>query len=100
MACHVSETFVQQHKLSITKAPVSVEVANGTLLTSPGYVSAKLKLQGYYEELKFLVTPLPDGVDVLLGDQWSRNEQVIADYGSDQTANHPPTMWLGKKRVR
>ena len=100
MACHVSETFVRTHKLAITKDPVSVEVANGALLTSPGYVRAKLKLQGYCEEIKLLVTPLPLGVDVLLGDQWSRKEQVIADYGSDHTANHPPNMWLGKKRVR
>jgi Reverse transcriptase (RNA-dependent DNA polymerase)/Retroviral aspartyl protease len=77
----ISGAFVRQHGLQVHQQGLLVKMADGSEVTSPGYVQVKLRIQRYNHSVLFWVMDLAPGFDVVLGTPWSKTHGVRADYG-------------------
>jgi hypothetical protein len=59
-------------------------MADGSQVTSPGYVQVKIQMQHYIQSVLFWVLDLSPGFDAVLGTPWSTAHGVLADYGWQQ----------------
>lgn len=93
--CFISHRFAKENRLTV-KGPVSsVVLADGSSKAVQGRIKAKLRIQGYSDEVECFVTDLVPGFDIILGDDWSRKHQVAADYCPTQ-----PVLKLGTTGVK
>jgi hypothetical protein len=70
-------------KLKPTHNNWTVTVANQETVKVLGSVNLQINIQGYTDEVKFLVIPM--AYDMILGNRWARSRQAIVDYGKTQT---------------
>ena len=78
--CFISQSFVERNKLHVTGKVSSVVLGDGSSKDTLGLVKAKVRIQGYTGEVTFHVMPLVPGFDIILGDDWSKQHEVLADY--------------------
>ena len=83
----ISSAFVQQHNLTVSAQSVSVGLANGTTAQTQGLVAVKVKVQQYQTTVSLHVIDLTPGIDVILGDDWSQANGVVASYEYDPDKN-------------
>jgi hypothetical protein len=93
----VSLSFVEQHKLRIknTHNRWSVRVANNETVMIQGSVDLEINIQGYTDKIKFLVMPMTQDYDIILGNDWFLKRQVELSYGKMTATVHRK----GKKYV-
>jgi hypothetical protein len=65
----------------------TVTVANQEIVSVLGSVDIQLNIQGYLDNIKFLVIPM--AYDMILGNRWARSRQIIVDYGKSETRVTP-----------
>jgi hypothetical protein len=71
------------YKVKPTHTNWTVTVANQEIVSVLGSVDIQLNIQGYSDNIKFLVIPM--AYDMILGNRWARSRQVIVDYGKSET---------------
>jgi hypothetical protein len=71
------------YKVKPTHTNWTVTVANQETVSVLGSVDIQLNIQGYSDNIKFLVIPM--AYDMILGNRWARSRQVIVDYGKSET---------------
>jgi hypothetical protein len=71
------------YKVKPTHTNWTVTVANQETVSVLGSVDIQLNIQGYSDNIKFLVIPM--AYDMILGNRWARSRQVIVDYGRSET---------------
>ena len=102
----IADEFVRKHKIAISNSQQKVILANGETIYTKGTACCTLRLPGagtehYEERIELSVLPLSTGIDCILGDQWSRQNGVIADYGHEgNNAYSPASLWLRSQKVR
>jgi hypothetical protein len=89
----LSRDFVLRHNLPFSPASLPVALADGSRIQSLGTAKVKVQIQKYAHTLTCRVVDLVPGFDVMLGDDWSTYNKVIADY-----ANH--SLWLQTKKLK
>ena len=97
----ISREFVRRNKLATKWSSTAIQVPNGSVVESSLSAKLKLRIQGHQSHLNLVITDLPPGYDVILGDDWSRMNEVHARYGSCATANDlpaPPKLVLQKTK--
>jgi hypothetical protein len=70
-------------RIKPTHSNWTVTVANQDTVSVLGSVDLQVNIQGYTDEVKFLVIPM--AYDMILGNRWARSRQAIVDYGKTQT---------------
>lgn len=102
----ISHSFVKEHKIVVVNKTEGITLTNGVVSQTLGVTTLQLRLHGsdtanYESEMTFSIMDLPSGIDCILGDRWSRNEGVIADYGlTVGDVFSPPNLWIRTQRVR
>ena len=97
----ISREFVRRNKLATKRSSTAMQLANGSVVESSDSAKLKLRIQGHQSHVNLVVTDLLPGYDVILGDDWSRMNEVHARYGSCATANDlpsPPKLVLQKSK--
>ena len=82
----MSAKFAARHNMAVCSHKTPVELANGEEVLTHGTVRVKTvindgSVKPYRKEVSFAVIDMTDGFDAILGDDWSRAEGAIADYG-------------------
>ena len=99
----MSKSFATRNNFTLLPDDMSVETANGEILASAGCVKTKLHLQGYQGAVTFHVTDLSPGFDLILGDDWSRQNGVVADYSCSvpclHLSAHSVTLYIATSSV-
>ena len=85
----VDAAFVQRHNLRVKPLQSSIRMADDTEVMSIGTVTVTLQIQRYTARITARVIPLLSGIDLVLGDRWSREHEVQAQYSSGAT---PPSL--------
>ena len=85
----VDSAFVKRHNLATTATDRCAELADGSFHPVTAQVSLKLKIQASVTEVTLFVMDLIPGFDIILGDDWSKYNGVLADYGFDPAAHAP-----------
>ena len=86
----VSREFVRRNKLAMKWSSTAIQLANGSVVESSKAAKLELRIQGHQSHAILVVTDLLPGYGVILGDDWSRMNEVHARYGSCATANDLP----------
>jgi hypothetical protein len=85
----ISKGFAVQHGLQIQPSNTSIILADGTQTTANGYVTVKLQMQKYCHNITFQVIDLLPQFDFILGNDWSQQHQVQADFGDAEHSVKP-----------
>jgi hypothetical protein len=73
----------QGFKIKPTHTNWTVTVANQETVSVMGTVDLQIDIQGYTDNIKFLVIPM--AFDMILGNRWARSRNIIVDYGKVET---------------
>jgi hypothetical protein len=73
----------QGFKIKPTHTNWTVTVANQETVSVMGTVDLQVDIQGYTDNIKFLVIPM--AFDMILGNRWARSRNIIVDYGKVET---------------
>ena len=93
----ISKDFVRLHKLRTITGCTDVQLADGSVMRSSEIVTFKLRLQAHSSTCRFIVIDMVPGFDVVLGDDWSHKNQVVANYGC-ATSGVAAHLWLRKSK--
>jgi RNase H-like domain found in reverse transcriptase/Reverse transcriptase (RNA-dependent DNA polymerase)/Integrase zinc binding domain len=102
----ISSAFIKRFSIPVKNKVQNIALANGAFASSNGLATVRVQLLGsgsanYDAFLNLAVMELTDGIDCILGDQWSRKEGIIADYGREDTAVFSPAnLWIRSQSVR
>ncbi|MEO0804518.1 MAG: retropepsin-like aspartic protease/reverse transcriptase, partial [Cyanobacteria bacterium J06642_2] len=97
----ISAEFVRRNSLHVQPSDLECFLANGEPIAIEGEVKIRVQIQGYRQELRLLVVPLAPGFDMLLGDEWSTREGVLADYGWEgEDSKSDPNLLLRSRSLR
>jgi predicted aspartyl protease len=77
----MSPKLAARLKLRVNRSPAAVTLADGTTVYSAGTCHAKLSLGKFSCRVKFVVAPLADQFDVVLGDSWLKSRKASINYG-------------------
>ena len=102
----IDTEFAARHHLSIRPDPLEVRLANGSVVNSPGTVTAALRLQRYSTTITCRVMPLVSDVEVVLGSSWAQRNRVVADFSkpclhirpTSKTLHEPITIFPGREK--
>ena len=75
------------HRLETVQSKTKVKLADGSdasTVDSTEIASLKLQIQGHRIKCKFIVIDMIPGFGVVLGEDWSYTNQVMASYGRSQ----------------
>ena len=79
----ISAEYAKKAGIRIEKAPgVQVTLPDGELSPVVGKCQVRVRIQAYQCLVTFLVTPLADHFDMILGEPWLLQHQAYLDYGS------------------
>ena len=92
--------FADFHQLHVTPSSRQVQLADGSIVQASGTIQLKLSIQKYVGTVTFFVLDLTPGFDLLLGDEWSRQHGVVADYGQPHAPPSESSLLLRSKNVR
>lgn len=101
----VSAKFAKRHNLAVSSDQKPIELANGDVVSTRGTARVKVVINDggstpYRKEVVFAVIDLTDGFDAILGDDWSRAEGAIADFGVHTAhARSPANLYLRSQGV-
>jgi hypothetical protein len=70
-------------KIKPTHTNWTVTVANQETMSVMGTIDLQINIQGYTDNIKFLVIPM--AFDMILGNRWARSRSIIVDYGKVKT---------------
>jgi hypothetical protein len=86
----ISLAFVEKHNLPVKKTHHhwSVKVANNESVLIQGSVDLEINIQGYNDKIKFLVMPMTQDYDIILGNDWFLKRQVDLSYGKMTATIH------------
>ena len=93
----ISRDFVRLHNLSTAPLDTTVQLANGATAQCSEVATLKLKLRQHVSTVRFVVTDMVPGFDIVLGDDWSRRHRVVASFSGSDTCSEPH-LWLPKTR--
>jgi hypothetical protein len=99
----ISSDCLERHRLRIFlhEHGLHLNLADGKQMQSPGFVKVHLRIQKFSREENLVVTDLTPGFDVLLGDEWSVRNSIVADYGyQTDKKSVEPSLWLRKSNVK
>jgi hypothetical protein len=77
----IAQDFVVKHGLATSSDRCSITLADGSVKETMGQCKVILRLQKHQSEVHLHVTDLVDGFDVILGNDWSQQQQVEAKFG-------------------
>jgi hypothetical protein len=92
----ISKGFVVQHALQTQPSNAPIILADGTQTTANGQVIVKLQMQKYCHNITFQVLDLLPQFDFILGNDWSKQHQVQADFGD---ADQKPRLKLRRPKA-
>jgi hypothetical protein len=77
-----SEKWVLRHGYKIRPSHTNwcVQVANSDYVNVNGTVDLEFSIQGYSTVERFLVIPMADDMDLILGNDWLRKHKTVLDY--------------------
>ena len=79
----INADFAQRHNLHTTAYSEPVKLANGHTVMLNGVAKIPITIQQYRATVSFHVMQLADGIDLILGNDWSKGNSVLADYGRE-----------------
>jgi hypothetical protein len=94
----IAQQFVQRHGLKVGSHTRQIVLADGSQTSTLGCFDAKLQMEKHSNNMRFHVTKLVDGFDIILGNDWSLQQQVEAKFGgASPTDSH---LYLRKTQTR
>jgi hypothetical protein len=97
----VSLDFVKRNALHVYPGNAQIALADGSLKASSDFIKIKVRIQEYTETVRFTLTDLVPGFDIILGDSWNKHQGVLANYGyTTNTAIIKPNVWLRRAQAR
>lgn len=94
---YVDKSYAERNHLHIQPTQAQVVLANGQLAQVMGVVQVPITIQQYKGTVLFYVMDLAPGIDFILGDDWSKNNTVIADYAREGVE---PSLLVRKGKTR
>ena len=77
-----NQSWVQKHNLPLKKSHANwkVRVADDRTVDIVGTVTIDIDIQGYREKVTFLVMPMSQSFDLILGNDWFLHRQAVISY--------------------
>lgn len=98
----ISKAFALRNKLWIDRAKIPIILADGSQSVTAGVVHSHLTLQSYSDRIRMYVIDMTPGFDIILGDDWYKQEHAVIDFGSPEPGPRfePPSVWLRRRNMR
>ena len=93
----INADYVRRHNIHVNPSNERVMLANGQLVTLRGITKIPISIQQYRATLLFHVMEIAEGIDFILGTDWSKANEVLADYAREGSE---PSLLIRKGTVR